>query len=480
VLKADIVIIGAGTAGMPCAIEAVATGARVLVVEQSDKPGGTLHVTLGHMSGAGTSKQKERGIEDTPAAHKADVERISRRTSRSDLLERALPLQGETVDWLLANGFEMDPSCPEILYLHEAYRTPRTYWGVNRGISILKVVRPLFEAAMAQPNADVRYRTEAVELITDGQGAVTGVRLKNLDDGSEDVVDAGAVILASGGYGASPERFARWSGGRPLYTAAMPTSTGTGIAMAEKLGAKVGGQELFLPTYAGVVEESGGHRIVWDHMPSLTPQVRQPWEIHVDRSGRRFVQEDIESVDARENALDTLPDLSFWCVFDDRILQAAPPLLPGWTPEELSHAWDHHASFVVATSLSDLSDQTGMPLEALSETIGAYNSAITSGSPDPLGRSHRPLPIEGPTYRAILMHGMVLKTAAGLTVDTDLNVLDGEGRPIGNLFALGEAMGGSTLSGKAFVGGMSVTPALTLGRWLGREIGTRLQREQAA
>jgi fumarate reductase flavoprotein subunit len=47
VLKADIVIIGAGTAGMPCAIEAVATGARVLVVEQSDKPGGTLHVTLG-------------------------------------------------------------------------------------------------------------------------------------------------------------------------------------------------------------------------------------------------------------------------------------------------------------------------------------------------------------------------------------------------------------------------------------------------
>ncbi len=72
------------------------------------------------------------------------------------------------------------------------------------------------------------------------------------------------------------------------------------------------------------------------------------------------------------------------------------------------------------------------------------------------------------------MHGIVLKTAAGLSVDTELRVRDGAGRPIAGLYALGEAAGGSALSGNAFVGGMSVTPALAFGRWLGGRLGAAL------
>lgn len=477
--RIELIIIGAGTAGIPCAIEAAATGAKVLVVEQAGEPGGTLHVTLAHMSGGGTRRQSERGIADTPAAHKEDIERISRGTCRSDILERSTPLQAEMIDWLMDNGFEMDPTCPQILYLHEAYRTPRTYWGVNRGLSVLKVLKPLFDAAMARPNAEVRYGTEAVSLIADGESGISGVKLRDLSTGEECEVMCDAVVLASGGYGASPERFSKWSGGRPLYTAAMPTSTGTGIEMAEAIGAEVTGQGKFLPTYAGVAEQSGGNRIVWDHMPSLTPQDRKPWEIHVDRNGRRYIQEDIDSVDARERALDALPGMSFWCVFDDTILREAPALLPGWSRTELEQAWAGHASFVKAQGLAELASKTGMNFDALSETVRAFNDAIEKDLPDPFGRQHRPLPIKGPVYRAVLMHGMVLKTSAGLSVDSDLRVLDGAGKIIPNLYALGEAMGGSALSGKAFVGGMSVTPALALGRWIGRELGAKLHKETA-
>lgn len=467
----DIVIVGAGTAGMPCAIEAVAAGARVLVVEQAAEPGGTLHVSLAQMSGAGTRRQRERGITDSPEAHQADIERISRGTCRSDLVAVATRLQGGTIDWLVDNGFEMDPACPRILYLHEAYRTPRTYWGVDRGRSVLAVLRPLFDAAMAGPNAVVRTATEAVSLTTAVDGTVTGIVLRDLANGTEETVTAGAVVLASGGYGASPERFARWTEGRPLYTAAMPTSTGTGIAMAEAIGAAVTGAEMFLPTFAGIAEESGGTRIVWDHVPSLTPQDRQPWEIYVAPDGRRFVQEDADSVDVRERALHALPGLSFWAVFDDTILAEAPPLLPGWSADDLARAWASHASFVVADDVAGLAAATGLPADTLAATIAAYNDALAAGAPDPLGRVHRPRPIAGPRLRAILMHGIVLKTAAGLSVDTDLRVRDGAGRPIGNLYALGEAAGGSALSGNAFVGGMSVTPALAFGRLLGSRLG---------
>ena len=329
----DIVIVGAGTAGMPVAIEAAATGASVLVVEQADRPGGTLHVSLGQMSGAGTRLQAERGIADTAEAHLSDIARINRGTGRADLLAVTVPRQGETIDWLMANGFEMDPSCPAILHHHEAYRTPRTYWGREGGLSVLKALRPLFEAAAARPTVTVRYGAEAVGLVADAAGRVTGVEIRDAASGRRETVRARAVVLATGGYGGNPELFARFTRGRRLVTAAMPTSTGRGILMAEAAGAALAGGDLFLPTYAGVVSEPGGDRVLWRQMPSLTPQVRRPYELHLDRTGRRFVREDDESVDAREHALDALPDLSFWCVLDEAIRAKAPPLLPGWTAD---------------------------------------------------------------------------------------------------------------------------------------------------
>jgi fumarate reductase flavoprotein subunit len=115
----------------------------------------------------------------------------------------------------------------------------------------------------------------------------------------------------------------------------------------------------------------------------------------------------------------------------------------------------------------------------LAATISDYNEALAHGRPDPLGRESRPLPIAVAPYRAIRMHGMVLKTPAGLAVNQDLQVIDAEGLAIPGLYCIGEAMGGATLSGNAFVGGMSVTPALGFGRWLGARLGARAVAEAA-
>ena len=83
------------------------------------------------------------------------------------------------------------------------------------------------------------------------------------------------------------------------------------------------------------------------------------------------------------------------------------------------------------------------------------------------------MPIAGSGLRAIRMHGMVLKTPAGLDVTERLEVRGDDGIVPG-LYAVGEAMGGAALSGQGFVSRMSVTPALTLGRWLGTELGRSL------
>lgn len=467
----DVIVVGAGTAGIPAAVEAAAAGARVLVLERAAQAGGTLHVSLAHMSGAGTRRQRLHGIDDDAEAHRLDVERINHGTGRLDLIALSTAHQGETIDWLEANGFVADPNSPGILHLHEAYRTPRTYWGLDRGRSVLAVLLPLFEAAITSGGVSVAWSTRARDLVVDAQGAVCGVTVIDGATGEEKTFSADDVVLATGGYGADAERFARWTGGRRLFTAAIETSTGDGIAMAEAIGAAVVGGDRFLPTYAGIAEEPGGDRIVWDHVPLLTPQDRPPWEIHVGTDGRRFVAEDDVSVDRRERALDARPDLSFWAIFDDPVMAAAPPLLPGWSAGDLERAWREHGSFVVADGIPALAAATGLPEAELTATLAAYNDAVAGVHPDPFGRRHLPMAITGPRYRAILMHGIVLKTPAGLDVGIDLGVRDRDGRRIRGLWAIGEAIGGSTLSGKAFVGGMSVTPALTFGRLLGRRLG---------
>ena len=113
----------------------------------------------------------------------------------------------------------------------------------------------------------------------------------------------------------------------------------------------------------------------------------------------------------------------------------------------------------------------GIDAPGLARSVAAYNAP----GPDPLGRSHKPAPIVEPPFHAIKAHGIVLKTPAGIAVDEDLRVLDAAGRPIEGLYALGEAIGGATLSGNAFVGGMSVTPALSFGRWLGRQLAASVR-----
>jgi fumarate reductase flavoprotein subunit len=288
-------------------------------------------------------------------------------------------------------------------------------------------------------------------------------------DGNTTTIRARTTILCTGGYGASPSLFARLHGGAPLYTTASPTSDGSGYAMAEALGARLRNAAYWKPAMAGIEDPPGSGRVVWEDVPLLTPQARKPWEIFVDARGERFVAEDHESVDIRETALAKLPDLAFWVVFDQAIRDAAPPLLPRFDRARLDAAFAGHPSFVMAATLEELARRAAIDTAGLVRTVAAYNSAVAGGA-DALGRKHMPRAIgEGPFY-AIQCRGMVLRTSAGLTIDDDLRLLDGQGEPLPGIRVAGEIIGGGTLSGDGYVGGMSVTPALGFGRWLGETI----------
>ena len=170
----DLIVLGAGTAGMPAAIFAAQAGARVLVIEATAVTGGTLDRSTGQLSASGTVWQRARGIEDSPDAHYADHMRINNWSSDPALTRLFVDEAPETLNWLAASGFQIVEGDPVKGKGHDPFTVARYQNGPERGRSILKAMQPLFDAAVGSGRVTVKFETEAAELIQDGSGAVVG------------------------------------------------------------------------------------------------------------------------------------------------------------------------------------------------------------------------------------------------------------------------------------------------------------------
>ncbi|MCC7425877.1 MAG: FAD-dependent oxidoreductase [Alphaproteobacteria bacterium] len=461
----DLCVCGAGTAGMAAALFAARRGARVLLVEAGPALGGTTNMSGGMLSAGGTRRQAERGIADSPEQHYQDVMRIGHDKSDPVFTRLAVSLQPAMIDWMMESGFEAAPECPQVIHRHEAYSIARTYWGVEKGRSITRLFEPLLRA---EPTLAIRLGTRLTALLEDGQGGVRGVRLANAD-GTEEGVAAQSVALTTGGYAANPTLFSELTFGKPLVSGSLVHNTGVGLQEARRLGAAVRGGELFLPKFGGIEDPPGSRRINPSDFPSLTPQTRPPVEIYVNLRGERFVAEDHPSMDARERALMDQPEMTFWILFDARMMREAPSLIPRWTPERWEKAFSEHPSFVRATEICMLAARMGVPWEALDRTIGAFNAGQASGQ-DAFGRRHMPFPLAEAPFHAVKNHGTTYTCCAGLAIDTAMRVVRADGAAIPGLYAAGEILGRELLSGDAYVGGMSLTPALAFGRLIGETV----------
>ena len=461
----DIAIVGGGSAGLPAAIFAARRGARVLLLDHAEQLGGSLWVATGQMSAAGTRLQRERGIDDSADLHFEDVMRISRGTANPELVRLAVDNAAATFDWLMDEGFEPLPDHPVTGFGHEPYRLPRYYWGAEGGITIKNILVPIVEALAAEGRLTIALKHEVTGLLTDSGGGVTGLVVRD-GEGGVHRIEAGAALLTSGGYAGNAEMFEERNGAPQYNAGPYAWSRGAGLLLGESVGGYArGAQNRFVNfgTLFGtdVFPAKAIGRI--EHFPERRP----PWEIYVNRSGGRFVREDVESVDAREMALFYQPDNRYWIVFDEAILSVAPPIVAGWSRDELRGAFDTPGpTFLRADSLETLAQLAGIDVAGLEAAVAGFNYGVETGH-DFLGRRHAPEPIAKPPFYAIRMQASSISSAVGLAVDKDLRVIRPDGSPIANLFAAGEILGASQTMGKAACGGMMVTPAMTFGRLLG-------------
>lgn len=463
----DMIVIGGGTAGIPAAVFAADRGGRVVVIEKAPAVGGTLFVSGGMIAGANTVFQKAKGIEDSPDAHYEDVMRINNHTSDPVLTRLWADNGGATINWLAENGFTIGDDQPVVGTMYDPYSIPRYQWGPDNGTSILKVITPLLERDVEEGRVTILTEAGAVDLIKDGRGAVTGVVTED-NKGKRSDIRGLNVVIASGGCAANPTMFQNLHG-VPLYrNVAWPFSQGAGLSLGLGAGGYLRGADDYVGYFGSIAAD--------DRIPSppaanmsIDPKSRAPWEVFVNAHGERFVQEDHPSVNSRDRTMDLQPGHRFWAIFDQRILDEAPPLIPAWAREKFLNAFNKHPMFTRAGSLGELGVITGIDPAGLESSIHSYNVAIEKKTPDAFNRSHRPLPVSRPPFYAIRSQAWTLKSYAGLAVNEDLQVITKEGQPVGNLYAAGEVLGAAT-SGRSHTSGASVTPALTFGRLLGQKI----------
>lgn len=463
--KWDAIIVGAGSAGLPAAIFAAQRGLKVLQIEADNRVGGTLFWSSGQISAAGTRLQRDLGIHDSPEAHYADAQKITNHTIDPVLGKLAIDHAADTIDWLMECGFEMAPGAPESGVTHEPYDTRRYYWGNNLAVSILDVVKPVHEKLVAEGKIELRLQTRLTRLVTDSAGAVIGVEAET-PEGST-TFHANSVALTSGGYAANPEMWQAFTPKLPLCSYCNPFSRGDGINAARDLGAVVDGEDKFLCTCAGWRDEPDNP--LSGLFFGLAPTTRRPWEIYVDANGKRFVREDHPSIDHLENSLLRQPDMKMWIVCDEAIVQNAPPITP--LPEaDFKARLGKHPNFPKADTLRELAEKIGVDAANLEATVARFNKAVDAGKDPELGREFLHRRIEKPPFYAMGASGITVVSPAGLNADGNLRVIGAGGKPISNLYAAGEVLGFTRLSGAAFVGGMSLTPAMTLGRLLGQSL----------
>jgi fumarate reductase flavoprotein subunit len=461
----DVVVVGAGSAGLPLAIRAAERGARVLQVEADYRVGGTLYWSSGQVSAAGTRLQKRHGIDDSPAEHYRDAQRIAHDRIDPVVLRLFVEHAAATIDWLEDLGFQPAPGTPVAGEAHEAYSTRRYLWGAKAGLSVLETLKPVHDRLVQSGRIDLRLQHRLTSLLTDRRGAVVGIRARTPNG---DVEFAGRnVVLASGGYAANPVLWSELTPKIPLCSYANPYSRGDGIVAARALGAPVDGADKFLCTFAGVLEDPRDPRS-GTFLP-LSPGARKVWEIFVNADGRRFMQEDHPSIDYRERSLLRQRGMAMHVVFDDGILQNASPLTLG--PVDAYRAkFGRHPNYVKAKTLTELARRLGVPAANLRRTVADYNAAVDRADDRRWGKQFLIRRIEQSPFYGIRAQGITVLSPAGLKVDRQLRVLGASGRPIRNLYAAGEVLGFGRTSGDAFVGGLSLTPALAFGKLLGERI----------
>ena len=451
----DVVVIGAGFAGLRAAIEAAESGVAVLVLEKMPAPGGNSIISDGSVAAAGSASQAKHGIDDSPELMFRDMLAAGQGLNHPQLAQTVAEASASAVQWTVDR---LGVVYQDKVLQFGGHSVPRTL--ATPRLSGAAIFRPLLARAL-ELGVELRNRTFLEALATDPSGSVRGVVVReghrHPDPASgtpRTIRSRGAVVLASGGFGND----VGFRSAQDSRLSAAVDSTNAKGATAEALQAAmaVGAQSVHLShiqlgPWASPDESGNGTG------PVFATYVAFPYGILVDpATGERFVNEMAD----RKTRADAILRVGHPCIgiADSVGLARSGQRIDACIRRGVVRPFD---------SVEELALAYEMPPAALGGTLNRFNRSIAVGRDADLGKPilDEAEPICHPPYYAMRHWPKVHYTMGGVRIDTDARVIGAEERPIGGLFAAGEVTGG--VHGACRLGSVSITECLVFGRIAG-------------
>ncbi len=488
-LDADVVIVGAGGAGMVAAVTAADAGMKVVVLESQPAVGGNSVKATGGMNAAKTEFQDKNtfdeaaGVEKTlkaaenyadnaaitalaakvkeqwdaylakPEGYFDSVELFALDTmiggkglNNPELVNTLVGNSEAAIAWLSTIGIDLNN-----VAAFGGASVKRIHRPVNaegKVVSVGAYTVPLLEEAVKarENNITLMLNTTAVKILKDENGAACGVVAAG-KSGNAVVVNAKAVVLTTGGFGANLDMVVEY---KPELAGFMTTNAagiqGQGILMAAELGAATVdmNQIQIHPTVQA------------DTASLITEGLRGDGAILVNAEGKRFIDE-VGTRDVVSAAEIAQPGSFSWLVVDQKMVDASS-VIQGYINRGLMISGDTVEALAAALEI---------PAEAFAETMKTWNGYVAEKNDPEFGRTSFASPLDTAPFYAVKVTAGIHHTMGGLCIDSQTHVLNADGAVIPGLFAAGEVTGG--VHGANRLGGNAVADFAVFGRIAGEQ-----------
>lgn len=454
----DVVIVGAGAAGLSSALEAARAGCSVLVVEhEAGVIQSNTALSGGVVMGCCSRVQKEAGVEDDPAEFRKYLAAVGQGFEDPDMMDVWAQESGGTVDWLLDEGVtfpveKLYMSGNETGYEHITKAVPRgCITSMDSGTEISQVLY----ARCQEAGVAFTFQTTASRLVTDQDGRVVGV-----------ITDKGnfrgnkGVILCTAGFSRNMEWIRSFK--PDLTTGGSFGSSyqqGDGIKMGMAVGAKIGNMWI---TQADTI----GTQLTEEMCPCMVIAIWKLPCIFVSQDGKRHMAEDLYyeyqcgEIAAQEGGY-------VWSIWDQSITDMGSSVITVPACSDGCEAEIANGTMFRADTIAELAPQLGIDPAVLEETVNHYNEMMRNGVDEDFGRSTGMGEIIKAPFYAAKTVPATCDTAGGLVTDTNGQVRNMFGDDIPGLFAAGSTTSG--WRGKLYPGsGTAVSVAVTFGRRAGK------------
>ena len=485
-VDADVVIVGAGGAGMTAAITAAAEGKSVVIVESQPMVGGNSVRATGGMNAGKTVYQDENefgesaGVEKTlkTAAEKyADNETITalaktvseqwaayqanptgyfdsvelmeldtmiggKGINDPELVETLCANSADAIDWLDEHG----------ITLHDVSsfggasvkRIHRPVNAEGKTVSVGSYMIPLLEENCKKAGVQILLNTTANEILTDANGAAAGIKATG-STGETVTVNAKAVVLTTGGFGANLDMVVKY---KPELKGFMTTNAagiqGQGIEMAQAIGAATVD-----------MDQIQIHPTVEANTAALiTEGLRGDGAVLINEEGKRFIDE-VGTRDVVSAAEIAQTGSYSWLVVDQAMVDASS-VIQGYIKKGYT---------VTGATYEELGKAMGVDAAAFAETMEKWNGYVEAKNDPDFGRTSFANPLNTAPYYAVKVTAGVHHTMGGLKINANTEVLNEKGEVIPGLFAAGEVTGG--VHGANRLGGNAVADFTVFGRIAG-------------